>query len=757
MKISLFTTPGLVAVAVLSGNSAWGEDQTKDAASTARARPHTTEVQEVIVTANRREENVQRVAASITALSGAKLQDEGIRNSNEIADVVPDVTIQTTFQTSAPRIFIRGVGTGDSSVIASSPVGVYVDDIYIGAQDGLILELFDLQRVEVLKGPQGTLYGRNTTAGAINYISNPPTTDFSGNADVRIGDYNDIAAEAAISGPIMDKLLGRFAFSYEHRDGVVTDPITGDHNGNSIQNLGFKGLLYWNPAPKLNINLNLHYTRADPFAGIYKARGYYVPGTTTPCSTPAILAYQCSDVLGYVPSPDLFSVHSILKGHDKNVSYGGGLHIAYDAGWATLTSITGLNQTFVHRLEADDSGSQQRLAEFHFDHHTEEITQELRLTSRGGQRFNWILGAYLYHEKPYSHDDLYAPIVIPLPLDSESGQTDNAYAVYGRADYSITPKLKLALGGRYTVEHKSFFENAGLSPAALAYFGVSVGQPSPPFSLFSLTKKRSDSDPSGDISLSYQFTRDIMAYGTISRGFKSGGFNGGPLVDPSYVTSFAPETLTSYELGVKSSFMDRKLIVDASAFYYDYRDLQVQTLVVVQPGQAPVLVEENAANARVYGLELQSMLRPATGLTLDASVGFLSAKFLSYNSATADLNYTGHTLAGAPGITASFSADYRHAISDRFDGFIGWHSSYKSRDYFDSSNTILVSQAPYWLTNAEIGFGPSAGNWKASFWVKNLFDERYYRDIINFETTLGYDLTTVGDPRTFGLEISTRW
>ena len=756
MNRSVLSTSALFAIASLaSAQAARAAEGPDHDPSSASGGSRATQVQEVIVTANRREENIQKVPASITAISGGKLESQGVRNSNEIAQVVPNVTIDTTYQTSAPRIFIRGVGTGDSSGVASSPVGVYVDDIYKGAQDGLVFQLFDIQRVEVLKGPQGTLYGRNTTAGAINYISNAPTQTFSGNGDIRLGNYNDVAAEAAVSGPLANNLLARFAFSYEHRDGVVTDPVTGDHDGNAIEDQGFKGTLQWKPTDRLKITLNMQYSVADPYTGVYKARGYLVPGASTPCATNAILAFQCADVNQFVPNSDPYSVHSILKGRDYNQTYGGGLHVAYDFGWATLTSITGLSREYLRRLEDSGDGSNTRLLEIHYDHHTEEITQELRLTSKGGERFNWILGAYFYHEVPYVHDDYYAPFVVAVPLDQEYGQVDNAYAVFGRGDYTIIPKLKLVVGVRYTTEKKNFFENAGLNQAALGFFGLPVGPLGPPFSFFSVTKSRTDSNPSGDVSLDYQFTNDLFVYGTISRGFKSGGFNGGIVVDPADVTSFAPEILTSYEAGFKSSLFDDRVIFNASGFYYDYTNLQVQTLITINGIPAPV--EDNAASARIYGLEVDSTFKPIANLTLNGTLGLLSAKFASYRSAGTGSNYTGNTLAGAPSVTASLDAAYEHPLTDAFEGFIDWHSSFRSRDYFDSSDSRLVSQGALWLTNAQVGFGPRSRGWTASLWVKNLFDKRYARDIINFETSYGYDAIAEADPRTFGIELSAKW
>ncbi|KKW91511.1 hypothetical protein YP76_13985 [Sphingobium chungbukense] len=278
---------------------------------------------EIIVTANRRSENVQKVAATISVIGGESLNSSGITRSNEISQVVPNVTISSTYSNTNPRIFIRGVGTADFNPNAASPVGVYIDDVYIASTNAIAFNLFDVQRVEVLSGPQGTLYGRNTTAGAIKYFSKMPTDRLSGDITVRGGNLDDAFVEAALSGPLAgDALTGRVAFTAERRDGYMVNRLTGKDTGNDIRTWAGRGILKWEPSSDWRFVLNVHGGRSNPHTATFKSRGT-LTATGQSCSLEAQRAYECYDVLGYRDTPDLRSNAINRVGREIIENYGG--------------------------------------------------------------------------------------------------------------------------------------------------------------------------------------------------------------------------------------------------------------------------------------------------------------------------------------------------------------------------------------------------------------------------------------------------
>lgn len=707
------------------------------------------ELGEIIVTANRRSENVQKVAATISVIGGESLTSSGITRSNEISQVVPNVTISSTYSNTNPRIFIRGVGTADFNPNAASPVGVYVDDVYIASTNAIAFNLFDIQRVEVLSGPQGTLYGRNTTAGAIKYFSKMPTDRLSGDITVRGGNLGDAFVEAALSGPLAgDALTGRVAFTAERRDGYMVNRLTGKSTGNDIRTWAGRGILKWEPSSDWRFVLNVHGGRSNPHTATFKSRGT-LTATGQTCSLEAQRAYECYDVLGYRDTPDLRSNAINRVGREVIENYGGSLSIDKDFDWAKLSSITAYNRVHLTRVEDTDSSPNESL-EFTYDQTSYQVTQELRLASPGGDRLNWIIGAYYFFENvDYNnqYDSLRAlrpsfgfdPSFGILFADHFFHQKNWAYAAFGRADYAITDKLKLTAGLRYTYERKTYSENIALVEPTFSVPVVDVAG------------KISNGNVSGDIIANYQITPDAMVYASVSRGFKSGGVNGGVVFDPAEVTTFTPETITSYEAGVKYQTPDHRLTLNVSGFYYDYKDLQVYSLLQPAGGGIPKQLLDNAATARVYGLEGSSALAITKNIRFRGSLGLLSAKFTDYQSESAANDYTGNTLARAPKLTASLGLDASTPISSNLALFGSFDASYRTKVFFYPNNDPRFEQPGYWLSNARIAIGSQAKTWQVALWGKNIFNKKYYRDIVDF-TNYGFTEPAVGEPATYGVE-----
>ena len=601
------------------------------------------------------------------------------------------------------------------------------------------------------RGPQGTLYGRNTTAGAIKYFSNGPTDHFSIDGTARYGNLDDRFGELAISGPIAGNVLtARVAATGEERDGNTLNRVTGKHSGNDIRNWAARGLLKFEPSADFKAVLNVHGGESDPHTVVYKPRGTLTLAGA-PCPEADAVAFRCYDALGYRDNARPYSVANNRVGRDRVRTIGANLQAEKDFGWAKLTSITAYDRVRVNRAE-DSDGSPNQLLEITYASTSNQFSQELRLASPGGQRFNWIVGGYYFYEKVHfdnQYDILrslrpflgFDPAAFVVFADQNFRQRDKAIAGFGRADFAITEKLKVIGGLRYTHERKTFAET------------VTLPEPAFTIPLYTVGNGQSVGRVTGDAILNYQATDDLLLYASVSRGFKSGGFNGGIVFDPRQVTSFRPETLTSYETGIKFQSADHRLTFNASGFYYDYKDLQVYTIVNPPGGGIPIQVLDNASNARVYGLEAAATFKLLPALRLNGSLGLLNSKFKDFVAAAANADYSGNRLSRAPKITAAVGADLDVPIGDRYRGFANLDASYRSKIFFDPGNSLRLSQSGYWLANARAGIGTRDGHWDVAVFGKNIFGKHYYRDIIDL-SLFGYDGTTIGDPATYGVELS---
>ena len=733
-----------------------------DPARNSQAAPSAdaTSPDDIIVTANRRSENVQKVAGSISVVTGTALAKAGISKSLELGQGLPNVNIVGEYNTVAPRISIRGVGLADFNANANSPIGIYFDDVYVSSNQGQMFQLFDLQRTEVLRGPQGTLYGRNTTGGAIKFFSNLPTDQFELKATLRVGNYGERAGELVLSGPLAgDVLKARIAVTGEVRDGLTFNRLTDQRNLNNVRNGAARAIFVFEPDPKFRATVNLHGGIANPRGVAYKPRGTIDPLTGAQCGEAAIIARQCGDALGYRETdPDPFSVAKNYVGPEYLRSVGAALTLEKTFDWAKLTSISAYDDIYSNRTEDSDSSPGQIL-EVNNHSWTKQFSQELRLTSPGGRRFNWIVGGYYFY-KDVRFDNFYdafrslRPLVGFDPADfvatirHDATEKDEAIAGFGRVDYAITDRLKISGGLRYTHERETLKLGVALEDQPIE-FGPAIA----PVPVLSFSGATSANKLTWDAGLNFQLTNNVLAYATIARGFKSGGFNGGVVFDISQVTSFRPETITSYEIGLKVQSPDHRLTFNVAGFYYDYSDLQVFTFVNRSSG-VPIEILDNAANARVYGLEAEATAAVTPSLRVGATFGYLKTEFLNFQSALASADFTGHRLANAPAVTASASIDWTRPLTERTKLFANLLASYRSKVYFDSSNRASLSQGGYGLVNARLGVEIGDRNqWSISVWAKNLFDQRYYRSIAD-GSQFGFELLTIGDPRTFGLEAS---
>ena len=723
---------------------------------------------DIVVTAQRREQNLQDVPVAVTAFAGDALADLGIQSSSDIAGVVPNLEIGLPGGAgNQPLIYIRGVGLSDTNRNNSGPNGVYMDEVYISSPSAQTFQLFDLERVEVLKGPQGTLYGRNATGGAINFIAAKPSRDFQAEASLSYGSFDTITGEAAIGGPISDSVRFRIAGTGTHANGYIHNLLTGRRE-NGQGSFALRGQLAVDVTDNFDALVNVHGGRVDVRSPQFRSLGLLDPDTgfTTPCAADAIMANRCGNVLGYVSPEGFYDGNYDRSDRLKSKNWGTAVRLNWDLGDVTLTSISAYD--FDDKLHQEDSdASPAALLHLTYGVRSKTVTQELRLSGSTGS-VTWVAGGYYLHEvlKQDQTGDLFgalraltpgggadtsgattggAPVLFSRTLNR---QTTEAASIFGQVEIALTPKLRATAGGRYNYERKHFLAATQLEDAVIDGFAIPGGI----LPLYAFDNRKSFENVSFKIGLDYDITDDVMAYASVSTGFKSGGFNGGFLsFDPAeaevQAQPFEEETLTAYEIGLKSTLFDRRLRFNAAAFYYDYKDLQLYTLI--NTGAIPLTLLDNAANATIYGAEFEMIAKPADRFDVTLNLGLLDTEIKDFTSAGTD--FSGNRLALSPTVTFSGIANYEIPLSDTLALAVQPSASYRSSQFFSADNSPLLEQKGYWLVGGRITLKSEDDRWEVAVFGRNLTRKKYINYAVDL-SDFGFIEQFRGEPRMFGVE-----
>jgi iron complex outermembrane receptor protein len=718
---------------------------------------------DIVVTAQRRSENLQSVPISITALSGDTVQKLGLKTSADIAAQVPNLTIKQSFANSVPQIFLRGVGVNDPNANANGAVGIYVDDVNLVSPSALTFSLFDTDRVEVLRGPQGTLYGRNTTGGAINFISRKPADNAEGYATVHYGSFNEKQLEAAFTTPLADGVSLRIAGVGEDNRGFHYNRVTG-HRLGDVDKFALRALLKIEPTSSLTIMLNLHGGLVNNSSTPFEMTGTRDPVTGGACD---YRVSKCVNLFGYRDGDNDPYSHDIdNEGHTNLSNIGGSMHIDADFGAAALTSITAYEKT-VRRHREDADGSPQNMLNTSFYDDNRQFSQEVRLSSQGKTQFRWMGGLFYSHEETTLHNtydffrgyrDLVASFgyaggfdpdgvnptgYTPFLADQALKQTSNSYAAFANAGFDLTHKLELTLGGRYTNENRSIktsvaFDEATFTIPLVDNFRDKVG-----FNSFS-----------GKVGLNYKATDDVLLYASVSKGFKSGGYNGALVFSTPELQPFRPETLIAYETGFKSSFLDRRVTLNAAAFYYDYKDIQLYTFE--SANGIPIQVLTNAGRAEIYGVEGELSTHPIDRLTINLGGGLLHTKIKDFIS-DGGADFSGNRLVMAPRATANALIRYDIPLRQgKMKVGLQTDAHYQSKVFFSTSNNPLLSQGGYGLWNARFALADIDDRWEIAAQVRNITQHVYRSEAFDFSSS-GYNLYLYGPPRTWELTATARF
>lgn len=712
-------------------------------------------VEEIVVTAQKRSENLQDVPVSVTAISGDSLADRGVTNVLSLNNLAPGLRVSSGDAAANPKIFIRGVGLSDFNPNSSSGVGVYMDGVYIGSPLAQMAGFFDLAQVEVLRGPQGTLYGRNTNGGAINVTTKRPTQSMTADASIEYATYNAVNAMVAVGGPIIqDTLAFRVAAQYVADDGVTYNRVTGDDVNATEYWAGRASLLYTpNSDFEVLAQVNRFVNRGDATQPQHRALFPATAAATGPdgfCAPGFYSSGQCTDLFGYADTDnDDHAGDYNQQGKDKIDLFGASLQATWNLGSVSLVSVTAWQWAHRNAFENTDVSPLQMI-EINYLSRQQQFTQELRLQSNDtAARLKWVVGAYFMDEvvKDATQQDTlrdYRPFFVspsnPTGFDLANSiavfghpytQKTQGYALFGQADYALSDRLIATVGLRWSADDKKF-----------DYRSTAEGS----IVLLASQQSKTFSDWSGRLGLRYELTPDANIYATYNRGYKSGGFFGGIATSPSEIEPYDNETLDAFEVGLKSELFDRRVRLNLSAFYYDYQDQQVFAQAL--RNGLTVLVLDNAASSKVYGAEAEITARPTQNLEFNAGLSLLNAKYGDYQSEGQD--FTDNRLPQSPKVTLNMAATYTVPLASGASLVANADAAYSSKIYFDNSNAARLSQDGVWIAGAQASWRSPDEAIEAGVFARNLFNETYTVSISNIDS-LGEDLMTLNRPRSLGV------
>lgn len=678
----------------------------------------------ITVTATRRDTDIQSTPVSMSALSDEMLLEANITDVRALTGEVPGLTVTSNNQLGASGISIRGIGATGGGIGSDDPVAIYIDDVFIGRPSGNVFNLVDVERVEVLRGPQGSLFGRNATGGAIRFVTKRPNFDEEeGFFKAGIGSFNAIEGGGYYTGPITDNLAFKISGSYSESEGYATNtydgtpevPRSGRRELLGESNTVVRMALGYENGP-LSIDVNADYGNLTQFTP-FKDLAPFINGVDPAVNPDA--------------SPDLYSNNQPVRQYRDF----GGLSVTanYDLTESIeFTSISGYRETGYDEV-FDSDGSSADIIGVEPVEDQEQLSQEFRISSTGNETLDWILGAYFFTEE--ASFDLFIRRGPGLPgatLIRTTNET-TSYAAFVDASWHISDRLTLSGGLRYSDEEKDFTAAAGSRFAPL-----------PPAS----EESNSFDAWTPRAVLDFQATEDVFLYASVSRGFKSGGFN------LTSAQSFDPEFIWSYEAGIKADTFDGRMRTNLSAFYYDYTDLQVR--VSAGPGVTAVL---NAADAKIPGAELENTILINDNWQLETNIAYLDATYDSFISpifgtGTDNIigteDFAGNRLDRAPEWQAFMAAQYATSIGSDFDLTLRAEFAYQDELFYTRQNLKDFSREATELVNLRATLDSAAG-WKFQLYGENVFDERYVENIVEIGPRgLGY----VAPPATWGVLIS---
>ncbi len=757
-------------------------------------------LEEIVVTSRRRTESLQNVPISVTAIQGDLLKEMGVTDLTDITAIAPNTTFSTTGtvsgSSSAAVVYIRGVGQNDYTPVTDPGVGIYVDDVYLGRTIGTVLDLMDIKSVEVIRGPQGTLFGRNTIGGAISIQTNDAEDDFGGSLRVVTGDDDRIEVFGKLSMPISDKVRAVANVMRRKRDGYVERVnVPGSQNLGNDNSTGARLKLDIEASEKLSFQLAADYVRereesapeqnlffrngiergigqADRLVprlwnvgfGTSTAVGCNLAANTNPSPAGGVNCYDESLNLGPFKTGE-----TSLSQNDID-TWGVSLNSNYDINDELSVKLILAYRNLEARLARQVDGSPFNIFENREGYDQNQFSADLRF-SGSTEKMDWVGGVFYFEEEADNQLDFGGVangILWPVHFGGLVNNTN--YAFYGESTFHVTDRFDISAGLRYTNETKE------ATPNAFSYPGGDIDNPpegpgairdvvtNPTRLIDQVLNKNSFDKLTFRVNAAYQVTEETNLYGTVSTGFKSGGFEW-RVTNPNFYNTvlfdndgdgdgdlpqFAPETVTSYEIGLKTQIPDAGLRMNFAAFYSDYKDIQI----AANPPGSIATFQDNAGQGRIQGFEIETTWVPTAQFLLNVGIGYTDAKYTQLNEGTTVSLDDNFIL--TPKWSVSWGASYilemdsGATLTPRVDGV------YKSRTDFEAQNSDYVFDDGYIALNASIRYEEPDQAWSIIAGIENLTDELYITGG-DANTAIGYENGIYARPRNWYLALEYKW
>jgi iron complex outermembrane recepter protein len=767
------------------------------AASAARADAPAADsdtIQEIVVTAEKRSETLQRVPISVTALTNNQLGQLKLDTPSDLVTQVPNLQVNGIVGEGSPLFSLRGVSMFDYSLNQSSPVASYIDEVYKGNFVLFGVEMYDLERIEVLRGPQGTLYGKNTTGGAINFITRKPGFDTSGEIKVGVGDYNRREVEGAFqTAMVPDRLAVRFAFTYTKVDGFIQNVLPGHPDLEGVDQYGVRLSLLFKASDDLEFILRASKSMQDPQNyGIIDGR-IPAPSAGNPGGV-GFTGYFRTQNGTYTGAPlgnyQIAQDYTPRRRQDNEA-------VELTGDWTAsptnkVTSITSWDQGSLLNPEGTD-GAPYAIWSIPYIGKTSQVTQDLRLTSLGDAALRYIVGAYYQHEVIFNSTEnqiftdpafnvnndyrdcaassfgagagynIGSNINLGCDYYNSFDQIRNSWAAYTDDSFKLADWVTLRGGLRYNhdngAQKNALNQLRGSDQVPIANLGFFSMQPNGSFAptlalpgspnydaLVNETRSQflHNTAVTGRAGVDFNVTSDALLYINYSKGYRSAAFSAQFLFTPGDLTTVKPETLDSIEAGFKTSWFDHRLQVDGAVFHYQYKDQQIVN--VYPTGQQPLI---NLGKSKIDGGELEIVTRPIRSLTVRASAGFLNSDIQDGLLATGSVD--GQELPYAPHFSGTLAVDWEAFEVAAAKINVHVDSNYNSKQYLALPNEDAISQHGYSLLNGRLSLQSGDDKWDVGVWGRNIANKFYLTNAVDVQA-FGFDYRHVGTPRMFGVD-----
>lgn len=706
---------------------------------------------EIVVTAQKRSERLQDVPISVSAIGGDAVRKQRLTSADDLVSKVANLQLTSTVGDGTPIFALRGVSMSDYSLNQSGPVATYYDEVYKGNFAFLGVALYDLERVEVLRGPQGTLYGKNTTGGAVNLISHKPDLGkVEGYLNLGYGNYNRHEANGAINLPLGETVAARIAFTAARAEGWFRNQLPGQPDLNGTREYAVRGSMLWEPKDGTSFLLRASTSYQNP-------RNYGIFAAPGPDGVGVGLYESLGQGSSYFRTGiGRRQIESNYTPRRRARTYALSLTSTFDIG--NDLSIVSVSSWDKGRLNfgEDTDGAPNKTLEIFYGDRASQLSQDLRLASSWGGPFEFILGAYYNREKVFNTTDFgifkdadidgsgtvdAADCAAGLPaacsVANSFDQLKHSYALYTDMHYDFGGGFTLRGGLRYTRDDG---KQKGLRSDALGVDGSLIATLIPPTTL-----SFKNDNISGKIGIDYKIDRDRMLYASYSRGYRAPSFNAQAFFDPSEASVAKPETIDAFEGGAKLQLADRRITLNLAGFYYLYKN---QQFINISP-QTAAQTLVNVDKSRIFGGEVEFSARASEFLSVRAGLGLLNAKIKQGILSGVDVK--GNRLSNAPSVSANAGLDI--TLMDDDAGKLSLHPdiSYVSSQYFEVFNVPRLRQSGYALFGGHIDF--ERGPFSASIWGKNLTNKFYLTSRVDLTGGFGFDYNHVGAPRTYGVTV----